>query len=423
MVGAGTAGAAAAALLAERGLSVLCLERGSLERAGERWVNGVPEWTFRESGIEPPEGAELRGAGHAFHLVGGWGPRRVVVRDHRVLEVDMRLLVARLQQRARRAGVELLEGVSVHGLSGRTLATSIGDVSARWFVDASGLSGARLLDQPRVASDDLCSAAQEVRSVTDPARAHEFFERHAVPPRETLCFTGIAGGFSIVNLRLDDEGISILTGSIAANGHASGSALIADLVAKQPWIGPRLFGGARAIPLRRPFDRLARGNVALIGDAACQVFSAHGSGIGAGLVAARVLADQLTEHASLEAYAVSWHRRYGGLFAGYDAFRRLSQTLAPHEIEHMLDSGLLDDWGARAGLEQRLPSLGRDALVRVGSFGRGLSKNGALGRRIAVALGRMAAARALYATYPRRPERLPAWSRRVARVLGVQPDV
>jgi menaquinone-9 beta-reductase len=100
IVGAGTAGAAAAALLAERGLRVVCLEQRALDEAGARWVNGVPEWTFDESGIEPPRGEELRGRGHAFHIVSGWGPQRVVLREQELLEVDMRLLVARLQQRA-----------------------------------------------------------------------------------------------------------------------------------------------------------------------------------------------------------------------------------------------------------------------------------------------------------------------------------
>ena len=46
IVGAGTAGAAAAALCAQRGLSVVCLDSKPLDGAGARWLNGVPLSAF-----------------------------------------------------------------------------------------------------------------------------------------------------------------------------------------------------------------------------------------------------------------------------------------------------------------------------------------------------------------------------------------
>jgi menaquinone-9 beta-reductase len=422
IVGAGTAGAAAAALLAERGLGVVCLERRPLAEAGARWVNGVPEWMFDDSGIERPRGEELRGKGHAFHLLSGWGPRRLVLRDHGLLEVDMRRLVERLHERARRAGAQLRAGMRVLGFDGERLQTSEGDFAARWFVDASGLAGARLLGQPRVQPRDLCVAAQEVRAVLDREAARAFFDEHRVPAGDTLCFTGIAGGFSIINLRLDHQGLSLLTGSVPAEGTPSGRQLLDDFAAQHPWIGDRLFGGSRAVPLRRPLDRLGRGNVLLLGDAGCQVFSAHGSGIGAGLLAARVLADTLARGGDAHAYGVGWHRRYGGLFAGYEVFRRFAQSLTLDEAERLIDSGLLDEWGARAGLLQRLPELDRAALPRLAAALRALGHNRDLARRLLPALARMLAAQLLYARYPRDPAELARWSRRVAQVLGGAPD-
>lgn len=422
IVGAGTAGAAAATLCAERGLRVLCLEQRPRAEAGARWVNGVPGWCFEQAGIELPRGQELRGAGHAFHLLSGWGPKRVVVRDHGLLEVDMRLLVERLQARAQAAGAEIVEGARVVGFDGERLRTTAGEVTASWFVDASGLSGARLLAQPRVGASDLCSAAQEVREVRDAERARAYFEQRGVRPGETLCFTGVAGGFSVVNLRLDGDAISILTGSIPADGHPSGARLLAELVLSEPWIGQRVFGGARAIPLRRPFDRLGRGRVLLLGDAACQVFSAHGSGIGAGMLAARVLAETLAAGGDAHEYAARWHRRHGGLFAGYEIFRRLSQSFAPRDIERLMDSGVLDDNGARAGLAQRFPELDRRALAAKLSALPALGRQPRLARRLAEALARIAVAQAHWARYPRRPARLPAWSRRAARIVGSVAD-
>jgi len=415
VVGAGTAGAALSAFAAEAGLKVVCLERRPRLEAGARWVNGVPSICFERARLARPEGDELRGDGHAFHLVAGRGPRRIVLRGHGVLEVDMRLLVRRLQDLAERAGARILDGTRVLGFDRERLATTAGEVRARWFVDASGLAGARLLDQPRVDKHDICSAAQEVRRVNDLGAARGFFERHEVVPGDLLCFTGIAGGYSIINVRLEGDTVSLLTGSIPGDGYPSGNELIRQFTSEQTWIGEAVFGGSRAIPLRRPLDRIADERVALLGDAACQVFSAHGSGIGAGLVAARMLADALSRRGSLLAYAWEWQRKCGGTLAAYDVFRRFSQALSSDDIDRMMASGLLDERGARAGLRQELPTPDR-TLVK--SLLRGVRSERNLARRLAPVLAKTAAALAVYARYPEDPARLPAWSRRAGWLFG-----
>lgn len=419
VVGAGTAGAAMAWRGARVGMRVVCLERGPLASAGARWVNGVPGWAFDAAGLARPEGAELRGEGGAFHLVAGWGPGRLVLREHGVLDVDMPLLVARLQGLAREAGAELRGDVRVDGLEAAGLATSAGPLRAAVVVDASGLHGAQLLGQPRVAPRFLCVAAQELRRVVDLPAARAFLARHAVPPGETLCFTGVAGGYSILNLRVEDDLVSLLTGSLPALGHPSGVALLRRFVAEQPWIGERLQGGSRAIPVRRPLDRLADGPVALLGDAGCQVFSAHGSGIGVGLVAARLLADTLAGGGTPWDYAVAWQRRWGGLIASYELFRQLSEQLSPDDLRQLMAAGLLDPELTAAGLTQRPVRVPPRKLPGLAA---GLLRAPALGRRFAPTLARMGVARLLYARYPRDPGALPAWSRTVARVFGERPD-
>jgi flavin-dependent dehydrogenase len=420
VVGAGTAGAASAAFCAAAGLRTLCVDRGPLERAGARWVNGVPAWAFDQAGLAPPSGDERRGGDIPFHLIAGWGPRRLLIEDHGVLEVDMRHLVSRLQRLARERGACLAGEIAVTGVSDAGLETASGPVRARWVIDAGGLAGPRLLGQPKVAPRDLCAAAQQVREVTDPGVARAFFEAHGVAPGEVLCFTGVAGGYSIVNVRIDGDAVSLLTGTIPADGHASGKALLEKFVREQPWIGRQLFGGARAVPLRRPFDRLTDGRVALLGDAGCQVFPAHGSGIAAGILAARVLADALAETGDLHDYAVRWQRTWGGLMASYDLFRRFSQRLEAAELERLMARGVMDADTVRYGMMQvhpQLPPLA-DLLGKLAA----LASEPALSARLLGVLGRMAAARALYARYPRDPRRQPAWSRRIARVFGELPD-
>lgn len=415
VVGAGSTGAAAAAFLAEAGLSVLCVERRPLAEAGARWVNGVPRAAFAEAGVDLPGSDESFGHPAPFHLVAPSG--RACVRVHDVIDVDMRGLVARLQQRAARAGAELRDRVTVQGRDGGRVATSAGTIDARFIVDASGLAGAKLLGQPSVARDDLCAAAQQVHEVVDRAAARAFFDAHGVREGEILGLVGVAGGFSVLNVRLHPGGatMGVLTGSIPSLGFASGKAMLDEFVASQPWIGARIFGGSGAIPLRRSHDRLADDRVALLGDAACQVFPAHGSGVGAGMLAARLLADTLARDGSLRDYEIAWQRRYGSLNAFFDVFRRWNQAVDGETLGHVIGLGLVDEPTLRAGIDQVLPPLAARAIA---AKLRVLAGEPALAARIATTAVRSAVVHALYRSYPRRVERVPAWARAVDFVLG-----
>ncbi len=417
IAGAGSAGAAAAAFCAQAGLRVVCVDRQPLDRAGARWVNGVPAWCFRRAGLALPRGDEAR-PGRPVHVVAGYGPTRVVVDRHDVLEVDMRQLVARLHGAARDFGASLIGEVRVRGAEQGLLRTDRGDIAAHWIVDASGFRGARLLDPPAVDDHDVCVAAQQIRRIADVARARAFFAAHRTPYGHALCFTGVAGGFSVLQVRCDRDRMGILAGTIPAAGHPGGPALIEEFVAEQPWIGEVVFGGARAIPLRRPFDRIATANLAALGDAACQVFPAHGSGVGFGLIAARLLAEALAEYRGPLAYAVDWQREYGGMLAAYDLFRRLSQDLTPGELERLMGRLTTPDI-ARAAIDNQLPVIRPRNLP--GLAIRAI-RAPALALRFSQVAATMMLVRALYSRFPRDPKRLPAWSRRVARLFGDPPD-
>ena len=413
VLGCGTAGAAVAAFAAEAGLRVVALDRSPLERAGAHWVNGVPRWAYQQSGLGEPTGAELRGGDQPFHLVAGWEGPRLVLEGHGVLEIDMRALVERLQRMAREGGAELRGDTRVLGVEGRRVVLEGGTVEADVVVDATGLAGLKLLGDPRVPRTDLCVAAQEVREVSDRQAAAAFFEAHGVPAGETLCFTGIAGGFSIVNVALHGDELAILTGSIPALGHPSGPRLIERFAAEQPWVGPKRFGGSRAIPLRRPLDELVMGNHARIGDAACQVFCAHGSGIGVQLVAARGLVDQLVHGSGLQGWATWFMRTWGGRLAASDQFARFSRSLTVDETAGLIRRGLMPASVAAAELGQREALPRPREAVRMGL---GAPRSARVLRRMAPVGLRMARLRRLYGQYPQEPALIPAWAARVARV-------
>ena len=358
-------------------MRVLCLEAGPLEKAGAHWFNGVPAWAFETSGVPLPEGPELAARGVPFHLVAGWGPDRVVVRDHDLMEVDMTVLGARLRQLATDHGATLRGGQRVD--------RSVFDQYSCTIVDATGLAGLNLLGLAAVGREDLCAAAQGSWRVTDPQAAVSFFGENAVAEGETLCFTGIAGGYSIVNLRLEGKTLSMLTGAIPARGHPSGTRLAERFAREHSWVGERLRFGARSVPLAPPPACIGRGRLAAIGDCARQVFGAHGSGIAQQLLAARLLARALASGEGPEGYDRRWRRRYGGLLAGADLFRRFSCTLDPEQLGTLMAAGAIPESMARRTLTQRSPRPERGLLSAL----FGLARNPPLARRMLPVLARM----------------------------------
>ena len=411
VVGLGSAGAAAAALCARRGLRVVALDSRSRDRAGASWTNGVPDWVFDAVGLARPLSPERHpGTGH-FRMIAGWGP--IGMRVHGMTECDMPLLTQRLQQLAIKEGAELRDCVKVHGLEGGVLRTSAGAVNAHHYVDASGLTGVRLLNQPRVSRTELCVAAQEVREVTDYDSALEYLGRHKGREGEALGFSGIEGGYSVVMIRIGHGQMGILTGSIPGLGHLSGKLMLNRFVRRHPWVGKKISGGSRAIPLCSPLLRVGVGEVAAIGDAACQIFSPHGSGVAQGILAANVLARTLANGGSPEDYNVTWQRRYGGHLAGATVFRRFSQSLSVDELSDIIERQVLSPLMVRNSLIQRPPRPPKRALLR---SGRGMAQKPQLAPRMLSTLARMKLIQEFYRLYPRNPSKIPQWARQLARL-------
>jgi flavin-dependent dehydrogenase len=417
VIGAGTAGSAAALFAARAGLRVLCVDRAPLDRAGAHWVNGVPQWLHQSVGLEEPSHPELRGHAHRFHLVAGFEGPRVIVQGHQVQEVDMRHLGKRLRDEASSHGATLVGEVQVRSVEDTIVDTSEGSVKSRWVVDASGMNGLNLLDSPKVGKSNICAAAQEVRHC-DPAAASDFFHQHGVAPGDTLCFSGVAGGYSIINVHVKEDRLSILTGSIPGEGHPSGRQMLDDFVAKHSWIGDREFGGSKAIPIRRSHDRIASGSHAALGDAASQVFPAHGSGIAPQIVAAHMLASNLESGRGLQGYAVQYQRELGARLAGYDVFRRFSQDLSADDLARLIHSGVMTQASTRAALEQRMPDMPRAGELL--GYARGLFSEPRMAARLARVAARMLSAQELYKRYPRAPEDLGRWTRWANRLFDEQ---
>jgi flavin-dependent dehydrogenase len=155
--------------------------------------------------------------------------------------------------------------------------------------------------------------------------------------------------------------------------------------------------------------------VVLLGDAACQMFSPHGSGIGTGLVAARYLADALAHGGGPLTYQVRWQREQGGFLAAQDQFRRFTQRRSLDDLRRLIGEGFVDAEVVRAGLIQCWPAPSARALLRKVPA---LVRRGRLAGDVGRTLARMAAVRALYARYPRHERAVTRWAEGVARLAG-----
>ena len=439
IVGAGTAGSAAAWHFARRGLRTALLDARPFSEAGARWVNYLPGWMFDAAALPRPEAPELHSPQAPMTvLVGGV---RTTVPENPCLAVDMRALGQRLHGLGLSAGVTPFERVHVLRVgctAGRPveLETDAGLLRAALFIDASGLNGVLRRQVPRLATDcptvdraHLCSAAQEVRSVRDPVAAAAWQAHHRLAPDEILSQPGVAGGYSVSNLSVGAglRQVELLTGCMVGEGY-SGLALIDRAVREHPWIGPRIFGGSGVIPLRRPYDRLSAPGIALLGNAACQVFPAHGSGVGMGLVAARMLAEAMAtgddpgDETRLWAWQAEFHHRYGATLAAYDLFRRLTQSLGAADFARLLAAGVVNARQMEFALRQVLPEIGP---VEASGFLRVLGAYPKLAAHAARSLAGVPGLIALYRNHPARPSprALRLWSRAVATLCGERPDV
>jgi len=445
VLGAGSAGSACALFLARAGFRVALLESRTIDKAGAGWVNGVPAWMFKLAGLAPPAPPESRGVAPAFVVTDAALQTRLRIEPSPVTAVDMPSLCKRLHGLCNEAGVEIFDRFHAETLNTldarpvslagqvRTTARRAHELvfEAALFVDASGLAGVirkqvPVLDEAcgQVGNEHLCSAAQEICEIADHSGAEKFLSTYDLRPGEVLAATGMDGGFSTSSLQLDAnlETVDLLTGTIAGSSHRGGPALMGELKSKWSWIGRRISGGSGLVPLRRSCDRLVAPGVALIGDAACQVFPAHGSGTGSGLLAARALADAVDgkidpgSFDTLCEYQVSWQRGFGSRCAAYDVFRRYSQSLDGDELATLLGSGILGVASLRAGLDQVMPRQ---------SFGEMSGSLVALAReprhwKLLFQLARMGAVRALYQRYPEDSAEtaLKRWSRAASWLFG-----
>lgn len=461
VVGAGPAGAHVAGQFARRGRTVALVDRRPMDEAGAQWHNGVVAWQFAEAGVAPPVPDEITPGPGTGRMFGPDGTLACVLTDSPTVRADMGALGASLRAEAAEAGVTMIDRIGsitphVDG-SGRLRALDIelptgSDPStagpddgpagepvrfeADLFVDAAGHTGVLRRHSPAlrrwcppVRGDELCSATDAVLTIVDPDGARRFLADHGAVPGDSVSVLGYAGGWSTWALRPSEDltRVAVLVGCVANGRYGTGPKLLAELRAEHAWLGEPTAVGTGVIPLRRPYARFTAPGLALVGDAACQVFPAHGSGIGSSLIAARMLADAAADandpgdERVLWGYQHAFQRRFGGMFAALDAFRRMSTELGSDGVQRMVHAGMFDPDVARQVLDQK---WGQPSLAALPRNIWGMATSPKLAKVMVPRLARGALLRGMGRRYPAEPDldALARWDAKVERLLGSLPN-
>lgn len=334
IAGGGLAGAALAIHLAERGRSVLVLEKGARERrkacgeglfpygAAELERLGVLERVERAG--SPLRQLRFHAGGHTATATLGQGrPGLGIRRD---------VLDSAVRRRAEEAGVEVRTGITVNGLviEGRQVAafeTDAGCIAGRAFAGADGLHSRvrRLARLEAGAPGKRYGVSAHVRLDRDPGDAvdvyfHEGYEVYRTPTGERS---------ANVALLLEKRQMRALSGRLA-EGYA---ALLRGHAAMQHATGladsPLVAG-----PFPRRCSRAWRANLVLTGDAAGFFDGISGDGMSAALAMAPPAAfalDQYLDTGSYEAFR-AYERERRRSVRDSNALARLSLTLARRPV-------------------------------------------------------------------------------------------
>ena len=369
IVGGGSAGAACALYAASKGARTLLVDKARPDATGARWINGVERRLFAELELgEPPAGVVGEPLSRYVMIASGHHDR-VGIPTPPTAEVDMRRLNAWLLGQAEKAGAELQFGAraTIGEVSHSRREVRVGGqaIDAAVVIDARGFSKSLL--QEHLHERDVCSAYQAVYDVVDPDAGEAWLHEHGVELGDNCSQVGVQGGFSLLNVTLarDRSHVAVLTGTIHKRGPKTGGQLAGAFVNSQGWVGKKAFGAGRLIPLRELPGHAVDASLIRVGDAAGQVFPAHGSGVAngihAGVLAANAAAAAIqlgdTSLAGLWSYEVAYAAVRGAVSAYYQPFRYLSQGLSPSQTAVLLRAGLISEPSVRAGMDIRYPTI------------------------------------------------------------------
>jgi flavin-dependent dehydrogenase len=359
IAGAGTGGAALAAMLAAKGRRVLLVDARPESELGHDWCDAVERQACRILGFA--DTGEWEAAVPVKELVVNSPDQKTwkTVYDFPYVLLDRKPFLMRMIDEGRRAGVEFRDRTRVlypltdaRKVFGAALETGgrIENVLARVTVDAAGLDGVLRRKLPK--EWDVSTAPIEARDVVRAVREVRRFrgaESTNPSPGVTVLHYGRRGGYAWITREAVDR-IDLGAGVMDVPGAIDPRTLLADSIEGLPGIDARpLRGGEGRLPLRRALANLVWNGFLLVGDAASQAMPLTGANTGTILHAAQIASEVVDEALGrpqveiehLWRYNVQYHRGRGAVLASLDVLRRFYQSVSEDDLNYLFRRDLI----------------------------------------------------------------------------------
>lgn len=433
VAGAGAAGCALAAKAAECGARVLLLERNAAPGEGRDWIIDMSFDTFDKARVPRPSADEVFSEpAHTFLVT---EDRSCMLPLHTSPLVPVRNVpyLAKLKDWAVTSGATVRTGCEARQLileggmaRGAVVSSGGRDEPVRALVtaDCTGIAGTLRMQAPaswgiseELRGEDIVLARRETRRIdTGAARAAQ--AEGFMTDGFRLDRTAFQGAYSVETCFLDlDRGfVDILVGVKPGSGPTADEHFGA-MLDERPYIGEKVFGDGAPIPVRRPLDAFTGEGLVVLGDSACQVIPAHGSGAASAMIAADCCAPAVlnairkgrADREALWGYNYDFMTRRGAMLAYYDVVRRQTEAFGAQVVERMIKSGVMGADEVYTGLTLNRPKIGLAVIASK----RGAYKVAEILPALAGAGIRGELARRHYMHYPpvHRPGRLEDWKK------------
>lgn len=215
-----------------------------------------------------------------------------------------------------------------------------------WCVSSTPELGIEFEDN----KNDVVVAENSLHDI-DPIKAEDAVKRGLCADEEHWTRLGFQGSYSTeyFYLSIKKRKAYILIGLKEEYNIPSVRELISTFRERKGYFARRLYGGGGKIRIAHSLDRLVADGFVAIGEAACQVIPAHGSGVAsalyAGHLAAQVAAEALKSGEpmtkALWQYAYRYQSKRGAVLAASDVNRRVLERVTQAQIASMLESGIV----------------------------------------------------------------------------------
>ncbi|MCB9497539.1 MAG: geranylgeranyl reductase family protein [Fibrobacteria bacterium] len=435
VVGAGSAGCAAALTARKDGLSVLVLERKPFERIGDKACGDCMEemeldWTREVLGVDLEPSVLARGLGGRVYTSDWRSHLRVPESVCPRALVDRPRLGRILRDAALESGAEIRSGVRVSDWiledgAVRGVRTSQGEIRSRVCIDASGArTGLRAkVDLPGQFLERFDGEGRMAFAYRENLRLEKAVEH----PRDIAIAYDLAasnGGY-VWYFPYAPDWVNAGIGGIAAALPWS-KRLDADLEARGLKVAEREVRGGAFLPARTFLSCAVAPGFLACGDAACCVGPLDGAGIHSSMLSGHLAARQASlalsrgepDLRSLWGYhraylGYRWKDRivdHGAGISALEALRPMLQKVSQRDFDTLVGH-------ARSSTVEALYKLDLRAVPRLLAVVASLVRRPALAWRIGGGLLLLTRLRNHLLRYPDSPEEFPPWERQLRRIL------